>query len=368
MEYKCIGCGSTLQSDDQHKPGFVPKHKLEALVDNPDEEVVCKRCFKLMHYNEVIPTSINEDTFFHMLSDIPKHNALIVHLVDMFDIEGTIIPQIKRLTNHNELVVVGNKIDLLPKSVRYNKLIHNLKRICGENELKPTDVKVISALKNYELDDVLSDILELAGQRDIYIVGMTNVGKSTFINHILRSANTVDKDVITVSHHPGTTLDFIHIPIGDNELIDTPGLMNNYSALTTLSPKSRSIVNPKKEIKPKTYQLHSGQTLFLGGIARLEFSSQSDLNITVYVSNELTIHRRKTEDNDAFEEMHRYTLLTPPVSESEDAPKKTYTLTTPAYKSDIVIPGLGFVTLSEKATVKVNTFKHVTPYVRKALI
>ncbi|MEC9484911.1 MAG: ribosome biogenesis GTPase YqeH [Candidatus Izemoplasma sp.] len=368
MDYKCIGCGSTLQSDDQNQPGFVPGHKLDALADNPDEEIVCKRCFKLMHYNEVMPTSINEDTFFQMLNRIPKHNALIVHLVDMFDIEGTLIPQINRLTNHNELVIVGNKIDLLPKSVRHNKLIHNLKQICGENELKPSQVMVMSALKNYELDHVLADILDLAGQRDIYIVGMTNVGKSTFINHILKSAQTIDKDLITVSHHPGTTLDFIHIPIGDNEIIDTPGLMNNHSVLTTLSAKSRAMVNPNKEIKPKTYQLYSDQTLFLGGLARLEFSGEEDINVTVFVSNRLNIHRRKTADNDAFYDTHKYTLLTPPFKEEEDTLRKTYHLTMGHYKSDIVIPGLGFVTVRARAKVKVSTFKHVTPYVRKALI
>ena len=31
------------------------------------------------------------------------------------------------------------------------------------------------------------------------------------------------------------------------------------------------IIMPKKEIKPKVYQLNEGQTLFFGGLARLDY-------------------------------------------------------------------------------------------------
>ena len=363
-ELRCIGCGSILQSDNEKLPGYVPKQKL--LGD--EENIVCKRCFRLSHYNEVIPTILNEEDFFLMLSNIPKEGALIVHLIDMMDIEGTLIPQIKRLTNNNDLILVGNKTDLLPKSVRANKLVHNLKEIAYMNDLNTEDVYVMSALKNHGLDDVIKDILIKAGQKDVYIVGMTNVGKSTFINHVLRSVEIIDSDLITVSHHPGTTLDFIQIPIGDNNLFDTPGIMNKKSVRTRLSVKSNKMITPTKEIKPRTYQLESGQTLFLGGVARLDFKNTDKIGVTVYVANQCKIHRTKTERAKELMETQIGSLLTPPFDISEIEAFKTVKLTVPKGLNDIVIPGLGFVTVRTSLKVDVFVDNHVMPYVRRALI
>ena len=60
--------------------------------------------------------------------------------------------------------------------------------------------------------------------RDVYVVGVTNVGKSTLINAIIQEI-TGDKDIITTSRFPGTTLDKIEIPLDDGSYIyDTPGL------------------------------------------------------------------------------------------------------------------------------------------------
>lgn len=363
-ELRCIGCGSILQSENDKLPGFVPKQKLTS----EDENIVCKRCFRLSHYNEVIPTILKEEDFFLMLSNIPKEGALIVHIIDMMDIEGTLIPQIKRLTNNNDLILIGNKTDLLPKAVRANKLIHNLKEIASSNDLKTDNVLVMSALKNHGLDDAIKDILVKAGQKDIYIVGMTNVGKSTFINHVLRSVEIVDTDLITVSHHPGTTLDFIKIPIGDNYLVDTPGIMNKKSVRSRLSDQSNKMITPTKEIKPKTYQLDIGQTLFLGGVARLDFKNRSKVGVTVYIANQCKVHRTKTLKADALMTEQIGSLLTPPFDSSEIDGFKKVTLNLPFGTNDIVIPGLGFVTMRASFKVDVYTDKHVMPYVRRALI
>lgn len=361
---RCIGCGSILQSTDETKGGYVPLHKLK---DN-EENVVCKRCYRLAHYNEVLPTTLNEEDFFNLLSSIPSENALIVHLIDLVDIEGTLIPQIKRLTNNNDLILVGNKIDLLPTSVRPNKYIHNLKEIAGMNDLKPSKIMVMSAQKNHGLDEVIRTIIDEAGQRDVYVVGMTNVGKSTFINHVLKSVKIIDHDLITVSHHPGTTLDFIKIPIDDNFLIDTPGILNKTSIRKTLSQASLKVITPKKEIKPKTYQLNSGQTLFLGGLARIDFKNKAPIGVTVYCANQLTIHRTKTSKADALLTEQVAALLTPPFSKEEVSSYKKVSLKIPKGKSNLVLPGLGFVTLSGRYDCDVYVDQHVTPYVRRALI
>ena len=52
----------------------------------------------------------------------------------------------------------------------------------------------------------------------MYVVGCTNVGKSTFINRIIKQV-TGEGDIITTSHFPGTTLDMIEIPLDDGQAL-----------------------------------------------------------------------------------------------------------------------------------------------------
>lgn len=51
-----------------------------------------------------------------------------------------------------------------------------------------------------------------------------------------------------------------------------------------LSPKELKIVSPKKEIKPKTYQLNPEQTLFLGGLSRFDFINGERQGFTAFLT------------------------------------------------------------------------------------
>ena len=68
------------------------------------------------------------------------------------------------------------------------------------------------------------------------MVGVTNVGKSTLINAIIQEI-TGDKDIITTSRFPGTTLDKIEIPLDDGgHIYDTPGLSTDIKWLIICLP------------------------------------------------------------------------------------------------------------------------------------
>lgn len=362
---KCIGCGSTIQSDDIKSPGYVPQSKLETTT----EDIVCRRCFRLKNYNEVTPLSITKDDYFNIISQIGNENALIVKIIDIFDIEGSLIPQISKLTNHNDLVVIANKVDLLPKSVKENKLLHHLKRIMSENNIRPLDIHIMSAKKYHNIDHVMESIVEKAKNRNIYITGATNVGKSTFINALLKAYADSSKDVITVSPTAGTTLDLIQIPFGNHFIIDTPGLINENQITHYLSQKALKIVTPKKEIKPSSYQLNSGQTLFLGGVARLDFVNGDKTSFIVYVSEMMKIHRTKTINADHLYDTQRTKVLTPPFEGEKvfDLEKHTFKINDKG-KQDIVLPGIGFITTKGPISINVYVKKGTTPYVRGALI
>ena len=77
-------------------------------------------------------------------------------------------------------------MDLLPKSFKRNKLINWLKKSAKDLGLKPIDVQLMSAAKGDSVLEIAGAIDELREGKDVYIVGATNVGKSTFINQLIR--------------------------------------------------------------------------------------------------------------------------------------------------------------------------------------
>ena len=361
----CIGCGSIIQSVDTTKPGYVPKSKLT----EENEDIVCRRCFRLKNYNEVTPLKITSDDYFNIISEIGHKKALIVMVIDIFDIEGSLIPQIPKLTNYNDLIIIANKTDLLPKSVKEPKLLHHLRKIIADNEIKPLDVYLMSAIKYKNIDFIVEKIVKQAKGKDIYIVGATNVGKSTFINTLLRSYADSKKDVITVSFFAGTTLNLIKIPFGNEFIIDTPGLINDNQITHYLSPKALKVVTPKKEIKPKVFQLDAKQTLFFGGLARLDFIQGERTSFVCYNSEFIKIHRTKLENADELYKNQVKVMLTPPFENDDDFPLKGHTFNIKSFrKQDIVLPGLGFVTVSGDIKIKVYTRSNTIPYIREALI
>ena len=79
QQIRCIGCGAVIQSEDQTKPGYAPESALEK------EEVICQRCFRLKHYNEVQDVDLTSDDFLNILQEIGNHDCLVVYLIDLFD-------------------------------------------------------------------------------------------------------------------------------------------------------------------------------------------------------------------------------------------------------------------------------------------
>jgi ribosome biogenesis GTPase YqeH len=203
------------------------------------------------------------------------------------------------------------------------------------------------------------------------VVGCTNVGKSTFINRIIKEV-TGEGDIITTSHFPGTTLDIIKIPLEDGKaLIDSPGIINHHQMAHYVDKKDLKIITPKKEIKPKVFQLNEGQTLFFGGLARFDFISGDRNSFVCHVSNEITIHRTKTDNADELYRNHVGELLAPPRKDELDSfpelVRQEFTIK--EAKTDVVFSGLGWVTVNEPG-VKVAAYvpKGVQTLTRKSLI
>lgn len=365
QDVRCIGCGVQIQTERQGELGYAPVSSLEK------EDIICQRCFRLKHYNEVQDVELTNQDFLNILHQLGETDSLIVKIIDIFDFNGSWLPGLHRYVGQNPILLIGNKVDLLPKSTKKNRLIHWMKNQASELGMIPADVLLVSSTKGYDIEPALEKIEELRNGKDVYVVGCTNVGKSTFINRIIKHV-AGENDVITTSHFPGTTLDMIEIPLEDGKaLIDTPGIINHHQMAHYVNKKDLKYLLPKKEIKPRTFQLNEEQTLFFGGLSRIDYLTGGRRSFVCYLPNELSIHRTKLDKADQLYQNHVGELLYPPRKDDlEQFPELIrHEFTIKDDKMDIVFSGLGWVTINERgAKIAAYVPKGVDVMLRKSLI
>ncbi|NEW61809.1 ribosome biogenesis GTPase YqeH [Granulicatella sp. zg-ZJ] len=359
----CIGCGLAIQTENPKEKGYTPKSAYEKGIETG--QLYCQRCFKLRHYNQLEKVSVSDDDFLAMLHEIGSRDALIVNVIDIFDVYGSMISGLHRFAGKNDILIVANKVDLLPKSVNLNRVKHWLKEQLHTQGIKPIDIVMASGKKKKEIDALL-DVIEHRRQgKDVYVVGVTNVGKSTLINAIISSLGGT-QELITTSQFPGTTLDQIRIPFEDGaDLIDTPGIIHRHQMAHYLDEKSLKLVSPQKELKPVTFQLNEEQTLFLGGLARFDYLSGEKNAMTFYFAQELLLHRTKLNGATAFYDKHKGGLLSPVPQEDVAFVRSEFFI---KKQMDIVISGLGWITMHHKGKVAVYVPKGVDVTIREAII
>ncbi|CAG7815181.1 unnamed protein product, partial [Allacma fusca] len=114
------------------------------------------------------------------------------------------------------IIVVGNKIDLLPGDSA--GWLENAKRSLKSH--LPPDAKILhigftSAKNGYGIEELINKLYKIWGSKgDVYIVGCTNVGKSSLFNALIGSDYCRSKasDLIqraVTSPWPGTTLNLL---------------------------------------------------------------------------------------------------------------------------------------------------------------
>lgn len=366
-ELRCIGCGAVIQSEDPKEPGYTPQAAIKKGLEN--NELYCQRCFRLRHYNEIAPVSLTDDDFLQLLNHISDANALIVYVVDIFDFNGSLIPGLHRFVGDNPVLLVGNKEDLLPRSLRRSRLRDWIRQQANLAGIRPIDTILVSAKKNHQIEDLLNEIEKYRHHRDVYVVGVTNVGKSTLINQIIKQRTGV-QDLITTSRFPGTTLDKIEIPLDDgHELVDTPGIIHQHQMAHVLPATALKLISPQKEIKPRTYQLSDGQTIFLGGIGRFDYLKGPKVGVVAYFDNNLNLHRTKLSNADHFYQKHLGELLTPPTLENKEQipPLERFEFST-SEKTDLVFEGLGWITVPKGIAIAGWAPKGVRVLTRRAMI
>jgi ribosome biogenesis GTPase YqeH len=364
----CAGCGIPLQTDQPDQPGYVPTATLQK------EQPVCRRCYRITHYNEVAPVAIHHDEFVRIVSGIGRKKALVVNMVDLFDFSGSWIDNLRRYVGGNPVLLVANKVDLLPRQSNLERVEHWLRKEVEKKGIQLERVILVSARKGINVEQVKAFIEKYADERDVYVVGTANTGKSTLINRLIRMFGDTEEVELTTSRFPGTTLSTVelNIPHYKHRIIDTPGIMTTHRLTDLVCPHCLKLITPDHTIDPKVYQLNSGQTLFAGGLARFDFVAGERQSFVLYFANQLEIHRTKLENADALYEKHVGGLLVPPCGECGDYLRDlvTHRLTfQEGGPLDIVISGLGWLSVRGSACeIRVKVPRGVNVSVRRSIL
>lgn len=361
---KCKGCGALLQDENPEEMGFIPNLTKESKY--------CKRCFRMMHYNELPKIVATNEDYEAVIDDVIKKNGLIVFVVDIFQFKATFNKRmIDKLRNKN-VILVANKYDVFPKSVNIESIVTWLSKECEKIFFRVDAIHIVSSKKGYFIEDLTRTIDLARKERDVYFVGCANVGKSSLINALLRKNTSITEDVVSTSVIPGTTLNEIRIPFfEDNKaFIDTPGLINENDVLNQLLPKSYTKILPSTEMKPLTYQITSGNSITFAGLASISFECNDIISVIVYASNDLYIHRTKTEKLDDLFNNQLGKLLTPPLLEEKDNVhyKEVKYSFDGNKKKNIWFSGFGFITIIGKSDVTLRIIDKTEVYVTDAII
>lgn len=391
----CGGCGALLHCSDPAIPGYLPSEIFKQRNDTELKNLECQRCHFLKEYNIALDVSVQPEEYERLIKSIRHVKSLVVLMVDLLDFPCSIWPGIVDVIGTDRpIIIVGNKVDLIPAdSVGYLRRIKDsLMDEIGKTKLAEANIKfvsLISAKTGYGVEDLISAMFKVwVYKGDVFLVGCTNVGKSSLFNALLQSdyCKVHAVDIIkraTVSRWPGTTLNLLKFPInrpsgwkmserarrlrsqsklmkvekeirndqlegtvpkempslighigrtfsdpmdfeddvGDNIadkkrrmtvlddkhklfasskwFYDTPGVVHPDQVLSLLTTEELLATIPKRLIRPQTYYLHKGSTLFVGGLARIDLTDcEHPCRLTVFCSDHLPLTVVRTEDAD----------------------------------------------------------------------
>lgn len=325
---KCIGCGILLQNTQPEKLGY---------TNNPENQL-CERCFKLKNYGEYTSVPLSNQDYQQIIASIPT-SSLVVYVSDLLSLNLSNMPKC------NRILLVLTKRDIFPKSVKDEKIVHNIQ----EKYPFLLDVICVSSLKNYHLDNLYQALNKYANNQAIYFIGTTNSGKSTLINKLMTNYDEKQKSPnITVSMYPSTTLDKIEIHLGSLKIIDTPGLIEEGSLVNILSKNDLKKLNPKKEIKPKSCQVTRSGSIIIDHYTRIDYQTKMPNSFVIYTANQIHTNFISNKNNTLKDQIpHKYSLKG---------------------KQDIVIPGLGFIKFVGPIDLTVYVEKNAKLYIRDNLI
>lgn len=363
---KCEGCGINIQSIDKDKPGYIPQNTLdEKILEN--DKILCQRCFKLKNYNQLMPYDLNSD-FLPQLGKVVEDFNTIIWVIDIIDFEGTFRDEIAKKINGKNIILLANKIDLLPKTSALSEVKEWLfKKVRNKMKIKKENIRMISAKKNFGFTKVRK-LLTMTENEKALIIGVTNTGKSSVLNKITRGD-------ITVSSYPGTTLNLIKTQLSESKILiyDTPGIEPDDRLYEFFDIYTQVKMIPNKSIEVETYKLEKERVFFISALIYFIIDERADKDLkpifTVFASNNISFH--ETNKNKIEDLINNRDVIFPPYNNDFDFNNIDFEEQRLSIKEgyDLSIPGFGWISVKRgPLKIVIKKPKKLKLHIRKSMI
>ncbi len=363
---KCEGCGIPLQSEDKNKEGYLPA---KVIAENPHP--ICQRCFKITHYGEYLPVSLDNKDYLNEVKRVIADMDIVVAVVDIIDFEGSFDKEIIELIRNKKLIMAVNKIDLIPGEKHPSEVSEWLKVRLFKENINPVDIAVLSTKKKYGVNGVIRKLRHfLPNGGKVAIIGATNVGKSSLINGMFGETK------VTVSKYPGTTLKTVkhEIPKTKIEIFDTPGILPHGRISDMVCEECNLKIVPSNEISRKTFKLPKGRVLMFGSLVEVKVLTDYEIKpiFTAYAAKDVKFHETNEEKVKELVENRTGEMLSPPCAKCKDdylkKDMKKEVVEVEEFE-ELVIKGLGWLTVKRgPIKVEVTLPKDAELIIREAFI
>ncbi|KAL1534898.1 nitric-oxide synthase (NADPH) [Salvia divinorum] len=389
----CYGCGAPLQKSEPDAPGYIEPETYNLKKKHRQlRTVICGRCRLLSHGHMITAVGgnggypggkqfVTAEELREKLSHLRHEKTLIVKLVDIVDFNGSFLARVRDHVGANPIILVVTKVDLLPKGTDLNCVGDWVVEATVKKKLNVLSVHLTSSKSLVGVSGVISEIQKEKKGRDVYILGSANVGKSAFINALLKLLSYNDPVAASARRYkpiqsavPGTTLGPIRIEafLNGGNLYDTPGVHLHHRLAAVIHSEDLPVLAPQSRLRGQTFPNNSlildgplieqirssglvGYSIFWGGLVRIDIiKCLPETLLTFYGPKALQLHVVLTEKADEFYQKEVGVLLTPPTEKQKadnwmglevkrELQLKYHDVERPA--CDVAISGLGWITV-----------------------
>ena len=341
---RCNHCGVVLQREDKTKKGYISVE-----YDNIplDQIVYCDDCFHKMQVNIGGASQTVSQDVLTILRDAVATDALIVYVIDLFLHNGSLKKDLIKRIKHNKVLVIGSKRDLLPEKAEDKKIKQFIEDAFVEAGVKPVDIVLVSASKNYQIDLLKEKVAEHRQKHDVYVIGSSLSGKSTIVDRLLMNYENKTRKQVRSEYYPNTNSLVLHIPLDkSSSLYQLPGFELDDTAIGLVEKNLWKYIIPKKEIKARKFKLSEGETIVVGGLGAISVDEGKTADVEAYFSEAVELKKMASKNTDLFFKTNLVRKELRPVSELITSfinfDLYEIVLPTDGVKYDIGVKGLGW--------------------------
>lgn len=327
----CLGCGILKQNTNENEPGYV----------KDINHTYCMECFKLMNYGEV--KSHHRLTKYESINE----NSLIFIIQSVLQLDLLFTQPIERIQPNAKYVYIINQLDLLPPETNLDYFYNNIKRLAKKNKINYTDIIFMSAINENDVNN-LKMFIDTFNEKEIYLFGFQNSGKSTIFKALTNNTN-----VLTINK-AGLTQEIIKDKYKDKTIYDMPGTFNKGYISDILPYEKYKNLIPNKTIKPKVYTFNKNQKLILNNIIEITNKSNKDARLIFYISNKSKIERYNIKNKTNY-------LL-----ENYNYIKKDFSIKNT--KMHIQIADIGFILINKDHLINIKHPKNMHITIKESLL